>query len=285
MRSLTSQILCHDAGMEQLRGKVAVVTGAGSGIGRALVAKLTAEEMRVVAADVEGEALADLSDVSTFVTDVSNADDVAALADYAFTAHGAVDVLCSNAGVFCGGLMWERPESDFAWTLGVNLWGILHATRAFVPRMIEAGTPGHIVNTVSMAGLCTNAFSGPYTISKFAAMAATECLAYDLAATGAPIKVSAVVPGAVKTRIAESDRNRPAHLAAERSDDAAFVEQALGDLTFGYGAPPEEVAQLIVDAITTDQFLVPTRPSFEDQLRARFDGLVAKRLPDPAPFD
>ena len=94
-----------------------------------------------------------------------------------------------------------------------------------------------------------------------------------------------VVPGAVKTRIAESGRNRPSHLAADRSDDAMFVEQALGDLTFGYGAPPEEVAQLIVDAIKTEQFLVPTRPSFAEQLRARTDGLIARQLPDPPPFD
>jgi NAD(P)-dependent dehydrogenase (short-subunit alcohol dehydrogenase family) len=181
--------------------------------------------------------------------------------------------------------MWERPPSDFSWTLGVNLWGILNAIRAFVPRMLQAGTPAHIVNTVSMAGVCTNAFSGPYTISKFAAEAATECLAHDLRAINAPIKVSAVVPAAVDTRIASSARNRPQSLAAVRSDDAQFVEQALTDLTASQGAPPDAVAELIVDAIRTEQFLVPTKPSYAAQLRERFDALLERELPPMPTFD
>src|SRR6185437_7041412 len=192
----------------------------------ALVRRFVDEGMRVVAADIEGAALAEttarLDGTSSFVADVANVDDVDALAEHAFETFGATDVLCNNAGVFAGGLMWERPPSDFSWTLGVNLWGILHAIRAFVPRMLAAGTPAHIVNTVSMAGICTNAFSGPYTVSKFAAEAATECLAHDLRAINAPIKVSAVVPAAVDTRIASSARNRPQSLAAVRSDDAQF---------------------------------------------------------------
>ena len=119
-------------------------------------------------------------------------------------------MLCNNAGVFAGGLIWERPVSDFEWTLGVNLWGILHGIRAFVPRMLASRNgPAHIVNTVSMAGLCSTPFSAPYNVSKFAALAATECLAHDLAAVGAPIGVSVVVPSAVATRIGASGRNRP----------------------------------------------------------------------------
>jgi NAD(P)-dependent dehydrogenase (short-subunit alcohol dehydrogenase family) len=275
--------------MEQLQGKVAVVTGAGSGIGRALVRRFAGEGMRVVAADIEAAALAEtvegLTDTSSLVTDVSNFADVDALAEHAYETFGATDVLCNNAGVFAGGFMWERPPSDFEWTLGVNLWGILHAIRAFVPRMIAAGTPAHIVNTTSMAGMCTNAFSGPYTVSKFAAQAATECLAHDLRAIGAPINVSAVVPAAVDTRIAGSTRNRPATLAGARSDDAEFVEQALTDLTTTQGAPPEEVAGIIVDAIRAEQFLVPTKPSYAQQLRIRFDALNAKRLPPMPDFD
>ena len=275
--------------MEQLHGKVAVVTGAGSGIGRALVRRFAAEEMRVVAADIEAGALAEtvagLTATSTFVADVAKYDDVAALAEHAYETFGSTDVLCNNAGVFAGGLMWERPPSDFEWTLGVNLWGILNAIRAFVPRMLAAGTPSHIVNTTSMAGMCTNAFSGPYTVSKFAAQAATECLAHDLRAINAPIKVSAVVPAAVDTRIAASSRNRPAAMAAERSEDAQFVEQALTDLTTTQGAPPEEVAGIIVDAIRAEQFLIPTKPSYAAQLRVRFDGLIDKALPPMPDFD
>ncbi len=275
--------------MEQLHGKVAVVTGAASGIGRALAQRLDAEGMRVIAADVEsetiGETVATLERGSAFVADVSNETDVAALAEHAYEVHGTVDVLCNNAGVFAGGLMWERPASDFAWTLGVNLWGILHAIRVFVPRMLAAGTEAHIVNTVSMAGLCTNAYSGPYTVSKFAALAATECLAHDLTAVGAPIKVSAVVPGMVATRIGASSRNRPAELAAPRSDDAAFVEKVLADSTAATGAPPAEVAELIVDAIRTGQFLVPTRASYAQQIRERADALIARQLPAMPTFD
>jgi NAD(P)-dependent dehydrogenase (short-subunit alcohol dehydrogenase family) len=268
--------------MEQLHGKVAVVTGAASGIGWALAQHFVAEGMRVVAADVERVSSAG---VSAYIADVSRFDDVAALADFAYEAFGAVDVLCNNAGVFAGGLMWERPASDFTWTLGVNLWGILNGIRAFVPRMLEAGTPAHIVNTVSMSGLCTNAFSGPYTISKFAALAATECLAHDLRSMDAPIHVSAVVPGAVATSIGASGRNRPADLTATRTDDAAFVEQALVDLTSTRGAPPEEVAAMIVDAIRGEQFLVPTRPSYSEQIRIRADALIAKELPPMPAFD
>jgi NAD(P)-dependent dehydrogenase (short-subunit alcohol dehydrogenase family) len=282
-------ILCHHAPMEQLQGKVAVVTGAGSGIGRALVRRFAGEGMRVVAADIEGTALAEtvagLEHTSSFVADVSRFEAVDALAEHAYETFGSTDVLCNNAGVFAGGLMWERPPADFEWTLGVNLWGILHAIRAFVPRMLAAGTTAHIVNTTSMAGMCTNAFSGPYTVSKFAAQAATECLAHDLRAIGAPIKVSAVVPAAVDTRIAASGRNRPESLAAARSDDAQFVEQALTDLTTTVGAQPEEVAGIIVDAIRAEQFLVPTKPSYARQLRSRYDALVERELPAMPAFD
>lgn len=263
--------------MEDLNGKVAVVTGAASGIGRALVERLRTEGCEVVAADVEEAPGIIRADVSAY-------DDVAALANHVYDRHGHVDILCNNAGVFCGGLMWERPLEDFSWTLGVNLWGILHGIRAFVPRMVAAGTPGHIVNTVSMAGLCTNAFSGPYTISKFAALAATESLAHDLAASGAPIKVSAVVPGAVNTAIASSARNRPPVLAASRTEDAAFVDNVLADFT-SRGADPEDVAGMIVDAIHTEQFLVPTRPSYARLIRERSDALAERRLPPMPEFD
>jgi NAD(P)-dependent dehydrogenase (short-subunit alcohol dehydrogenase family) len=136
-----------------------------------------------------------------------------------------------------------------------------------------------------MAGLCSNAFSGPYTVSKFAALAATECLAHDLAAIGSPIRVSAVVPGAVDTRIADAARNRPSALAGGAGDDAAFVEQALRDLTSTQGAPPADVAGLIVDAVRSGQFLVPTRASFSEQLRNRCDALEGKQLPPMPAFD
>jgi NAD(P)-dependent dehydrogenase (short-subunit alcohol dehydrogenase family) len=278
--------------MQELNGKVAVVTGAGSGIGRALTQACAQEGMRVVAADVEAGALDDTmkllhdagADATSLVTDVGNFDAVAALADHAFTTYASVDVLCNNAGVFAGGLMWERPASDFQWTLDVNLWGILNGIRAFVPRMIELGTEAHIVNTVSMAGVCTTPYSGPYDVSKFAALAATECLAHDLAAVGANIKVSMLCPGLVATNIGLADRNRPDAMRVEMSPDAAFVTQVLSDET-AKGLPPAAVATMVLDAVRTERFFLPTNASHAPQLRERVDALLAGSLPPVPTFD
>lgn len=278
--------------MQELNGKVAVVTGAGSGIGRALTQACAEEGMRVVAADVEAGALDDTmkllhdagADATSLVTDVGNFDAVTALADHAFTTYASVDVLCNNAGVFAGGLMWERPASDFQWTLDVNLWGILNGIRAFVPRMIELGTEAHIVNTVSMAGVCTTPYSGPYDVSKFAALAATECLAHDLAAVGANIKVSMLCPGLVATNIGLADRNRPDAMRVEMSPDAAFVTQVLTDET-AKGLPPAAVATMVLDAVRTERFFLPTNASHAPQLRERVDALLAGDLPPVPTFD
>jgi NAD(P)-dependent dehydrogenase (short-subunit alcohol dehydrogenase family) len=275
--------------VQELAGKVAVVTGAGSGIGRSLVARFAHEDMRVVAADIEVGALRDTEalvagEVLAVPTDVTMRAEVERLAERAYDAFGAVDVLCNNAGVFQGGLLWECSDADFEWTLGVNLWGILHGIRAFVPRMLAAGNPGHVVNTVSMAGLASTPFSGPYNVSKFAAMAATECLAHDLATTGAPIKVSAVCPGLVDTAISRSRRNRPEDLVTEQTEGAAFVEQALAAGTAG-SLSPDAVADLVVEAIREERFLVPTRDSYARQLADRADDLVARRAPRSPTFD
>ncbi len=275
--------------MRDFEGKVAVVTGAASGIGRSLAGRLTVEGMHVVLADVEEPALREAvagigGDAVGFTTDVTSAGAVEELAQFAYDTFGAVHVLCNNAGVFQGGLLWECSDADFEWTFRVNLMGIVHGVRAFVPRMLAAETEGHIVNTVSMAGLATTPFSGPYDVSKFAAMAATECLAHDLAAVGAAIKVSAVVPGLVDTGISRSRRNRPVDLDSPQSEGGAFVEQALADGIAG-GMSPSAVADLVVDAIREEQFLVPTRPSYARQLAERTEDLVVKRLPRSPMFD
>ncbi len=280
--------------MHDLGGRTAVVTGAASGIGRSLARRFAAEGMRVVIADVEDAALretetlvrADIADAQVIaqVTDVTRLTAVEELADRAYEVFGAVDVLCNNAGVFQGGLLWECGDADFEWTLGVNLFGILHGVRAFVPRMLAAEADAHIVNTVSMAGLATTPYSGPYDVSKFAAMAATECLAHDLAAIGSRIRVSALCPSLVATAIGSSGRNRPAALASETTAAAAFVEQALTDSTAG-GLHPDAVAGMVVDAIRAEQFLVPTRESYARQITDRADDLVARRAPRSPAFD
>ena len=211
--------------MQEFRGKTAVVTGAGSGIGRALALGFAAEGMRVALADIDADDVEESagrpgrkvppSDVMAAVCDVSDPGSVNRLADSVFDRWGQVDVVCNNAGVFVGGLIWERPAVDFEFVLSANLWGILNGIRAFVPRMIAQGTEGHVVNTASVAGLFGAPFEAPYAISKFAAFAATESLAHDLQAVGSSIRASVLCPGMVTTNIIDSDRHRPDHLATE----------------------------------------------------------------------
>ena len=281
--------------MKDLVGRVAVVTGAGSGIGRALARRLAAEGMRVALADVDTAALGDTGrllieagidpgDVLAQPTDVRLEAEVDALADRVFREWGQVDVLCNNAGVFVGGFLWERPAADLEFVLGVNLWGILHGIRAFVPRMIAQGTPGHVVDTCSVAGLLGSPYAGPYGISKFAALAATETLAADLAAVGSEIKVTALCPGMVRTGIADDvDAHRPAALRTDPTADQAFVNEALVEVT-RQGIDPSEVARMVVDAIRDETFLLLTHPHHAQPLRDRAEELAAGRLPPRGDF-
>lgn len=282
--------------MEDLGGRVAVVTGAASGIGRALVERLAAEEMAVVAADVEAPALdevvAGLDGTGARVlgvrTDVTSPDEVEALAVRAVDELGGVHLVCANAGVFSGGLVWERTVADFEWTMAVNYFGIVNVIRALVPRMLAGGQEGHVVTTASMGGLVTNAYSGPYYGSKFAAVGLTECLAHDLAAVGAPIGVSCLVPSLVATGIGTSGRNRPERfvdrLHPDPTPDAEFVDAAIRESTAA-GMPPDDVAGLVVDAVRAGRFWIPTKPSYHDQIRGRHDDMQALRLPASPPLD
>jgi NAD(P)-dependent dehydrogenase (short-subunit alcohol dehydrogenase family) len=282
--------------MQIERGMVAVVTGAGSGIGRALCERAAARGMKVVGADVEEPKLSETIDeivrrggeAHGVPTDVSVPEQVERLADEAWSRYGGVNLLCNNAGVFSGGLMWERTLADWEWVMGVNLYGLVNAVRAFVPRLLAAGGPAHIVNTASMGGLVTGGFSGPYFTSKFAAVGLTECLAHDLRITGAPIGVSTLVPSLVATGIADSQRNRPERWVdrdAVRKEDEEFVLAAMTDATLGAGMPPAEVAELVFDAVEREQFWIPTKPSYHDQIRARHDDMQALRHPAPADLD
>ncbi|MEU5877501.1 SDR family NAD(P)-dependent oxidoreductase [Spirillospora sp. NPDC047279] len=282
--------------MEELKDRVAVVTGAGSGIGRAMTRRFAAEGMRVALADVEEDALAgtrDLLDgdgvpagsVTSQVTDVGDEAAVAALADHVYDAFGAAHVLCANAGVFAGGQMWSRSAADFEWVLRVNLWGVLHTVRAFVPRMVEQDTEGHVVVTSSVAGLFGAPFSSPYTISKFAAYAAAETLAHEFVITGSKLRASVLCPGGVTTRIHESGRNRPAGLPASApTDTEAFVDQVIADTVTG-GIPPEDVAGHVVDAIRAERFLILTHDAYAPGLTARAEALAAGRLPALPDFE
>jgi NAD(P)-dependent dehydrogenase (short-subunit alcohol dehydrogenase family) len=273
--------------MEQLSGRVAVVTGAGSGIGRALVRRFVDEAMSVVAADVEASALDETvagTEAVPVVCDVSDVDAVEALAATTYDRFGAAHLVCANAGVFQGGVSWERNVEDWRWVLGVNLWGVIHTVKAFVPRMVEGGDEGHVVVTSSMAGLACAPFSGPYQTSKFGAYAVAESLAHDLRASGVSIGVSALCPGAVDTRIAGSRRNRPAALPAKGGEDVDFVEGALADMTSQRGIEPSEVADRVVGGVQAGDFLIPTNDAYADQLRVHVDGQIARHLPPMADF-
>jgi NAD(P)-dependent dehydrogenase (short-subunit alcohol dehydrogenase family) len=210
------------------------------------------------------------------------------LADLAFDRHGDVALLCNNAGVFSGGLLWERSLEDFEWVIGVNVYGIVHAIRSFVPRLLTQGSESHIVNTASMGGLITNAYSGPYYASKFAAVGLTECLAHDLAGIDARVGVSVLVPSLIATNIGTSERNRLERYVDRRNPDmtpdAAYVTQALRDSTAG-GMSPDEVAVLVFEAVRARQFYIPTKPSYHDQITQRYEDMMAKRLPRAPTID
>jgi NAD(P)-dependent dehydrogenase (short-subunit alcohol dehydrogenase family) len=280
--------------MERFADRVAVVTGAGSGIGRALAKHAAREGMRVVIADVELSALEESAaevesagaEVVVVPTDVSRPDQVDALADLAYERFGAVHVLCNNAGVFQAGITWQRELADWEWVMGVNFWGVLHGIRSFVPRMIEAGDEGHVVNTSSVAGLITGGYSAPYIASKFAVLALTECLAHDLRAEGTGVGASVLVPGLVDTKIAYSTRNRPDEPPGEaQAPDHHLVEQALRDMLERGGRPPDEVAGLVFDAVRSGRFFITTSDATESMLRERFDAVLAGDLPPISQWD
>ena len=256
--------------MESLRDRVAVVTGGGNGIGRALVDVFAREGARIVVADIEearaievaeavrgrgGQALA----VRTDVTDLAQ---VQALADRAFSDFGGVDVLCNNAGVAIWGSLAEATHRDWQWVLGVNLWGVIHGLEAFLPRMIAGNRRGHVVNTASMAGLVATRGLGIYNTSKYAVVGLSETLAKDLAPHG--IGVSVLCPMGVATRIRASDRNRPPHLRNERADAAAPV--ALDGDTLAPGV----VAEMVLSAILENRLYVITHHEALEPIRRRF---------------
>src|SRR6516164_1440114 len=229
--------------MKEFQGKVAVVTGAASGIGRALAEKSAQEGMKVVLADVEESALWQAeyelqvsgAQVLAVRTDVSQAGEVEALAKITFDTYGAVHLLFNNAGVGGGTTVWESSLADWEWVLGVNLGGVIHGIHCFVPRMLAQGSEGHIVNTASSTGLVASSGLGIYKVSKHGVVTLSETLACELAARGARLKASVLCPEWVNTRIMDAERNRPQalqnvpeeqHMSPEKVAMAETVRQA-----------------------------------------------------------
>jgi NAD(P)-dependent dehydrogenase (short-subunit alcohol dehydrogenase family) len=257
--------------MQELKGKVAVITGAASGIGRAMARALGAEGMNVMLADIEAGALEEARSsleaegvkAATCLCDVSQVDAVGRLAEETRAAFGSVHVLCNNAGVFAGGTAWGTTLADYEWILGVNVWGIIHGLHTFVPILLEQDEPAHIVNTASMAGLTSGPMTAAYFMSKHAAVSLSESLFHELSARQSKIGVSVVCPELIATRIGEADRNRPQHLKREDGDElppeTTMVEQAIRDATLT-GADPSVIANRMVDAIRENRFWVVPPP-------------------------
>jgi NAD(P)-dependent dehydrogenase (short-subunit alcohol dehydrogenase family) len=269
--------------LRELNGKVAVITGAAGGIGAALAEGFAARGMKVVAADInEDGARATAKRIGASASgrgvDVAREDSVAALADYAFDTHGQVDLLINNAGVFQGGLSWERSVEDWNWTLGVNVYGIIHAIRSFVPRMNAQGTEGHIVNTASVAAFVPAPFSSPYIVSKCAALSLSECLAMDLEVVGSKIGASVLVPSAFDTGIARTSSVRAERFGRDETEDGGMTVEALAEIT-STGLKPEEAVAPVIKAVTEGTFLIPTKPSYADQIRHHADGLISREVP------
>ena len=303
--------------MDDFSGKVAVITGAASGIGLGLARTAAREGMRVVMADIETGALDDAAaevaglgtEVLAVPTDVSDAAAVEDLASAAFDTFGGAHLVCLNAGVFQAGVSWQRTEADWAWVLGVNLWGPIHGVRAFMPRLIDQGEPAHVVITSSMAGMLTVAYSGPYVVSKFAAAALAECVAHDVRAQAIEhIGVSCLVPGSVDTRIGWSDRNRPPPPVDSASSvsagsgsakppaayeppseataaDHVFVAQTLQEMTSTQGRPPDEAAEMVFAGVRAGDFWIPTTESYEALLEPRHAAILQRALSSSAEFD
>jgi NAD(P)-dependent dehydrogenase (short-subunit alcohol dehydrogenase family) len=265
--------------LEELQGKVAVVTGGASGIGLALVERLVAEGMRVVLADVDEPRLRDVTarlseggaDVASEVCDTSSEAAVGDLAEAVLARFGAAHLLVNNAGIIGIGDAWTEPMSLWHRVVGVNLYGVVHGIRAFLPIMTEQGV-GHIVNTASMAGLVAVPGAAPYNVTKHGVVALSEGLFLELAAIGSPVGVSVLCPGFVRTRLAEPEPTEVASPIGALMGDAlrAGVEA---------GVPPEDVAAQVVDAVRAGRFWILTHPDMRELPVERMRRAAAQENP------
>jgi NAD(P)-dependent dehydrogenase (short-subunit alcohol dehydrogenase family) len=268
--------------MEQLDDKVAVVTGSASGIGYALADALLHAGGRVVLADIEAPALDDARQrlamahgdrVFAVVTDVSDLGSVEKLAAAAVDHCGHVDILCNNAGVSTFNTIDHLTIDDWRWVVSVDLWGAIHGVHTFLPVFARQGTPAHIVNTASIAGVVSGvAYLGPYAVSKVGVVSLSETLRQEFEMTGRPIGVSVLCPSATNTNCMEGERNRPGLLGIEaRTPDAEQWRLAIrSGFTGPAGKEPEEVAAMVVDAIRRNRFWVISHGDLRPSLERRF---------------
>ncbi len=277
--------------MKEFKDRVAVVTGGASGIGRAMAERFGAEGMKVVLADVEEGALRQAEaefrekgiDVLGVQTDVSKPEEVEKLAQQTLNAFGAVHIVCNNAGVAgAWGPTWESTLKDWDWIMGVNLWGVIHGVRTFLPIMLEQGDEGHIVNTASLAGLMRGA--GIYGVTKQAVVALSESLYNELHMANAKVGVSVLCPGWVNTKILDAPRNRPALLANAAEPGPDPQRDAATEMIRNFlknGMDPAAIADQVLEAIRDEKLYIITHPEMDVIIRERFDNILARENPVP----
>jgi NAD(P)-dependent dehydrogenase (short-subunit alcohol dehydrogenase family) len=269
--------------MNTLRGKTAAVTGAASGLGRAMALAFANEGMNLALADVDEKGLiltkedVEKKGVKAFSmrVDVSKGADVDAFAASLKEVH----VVCNNAGVSPVGPLWENTSADWQWALGVNLWGVIHGVRAFVPRLVAQGE-GHVVNTASVAGLISPPGMGVYNVTKHAVVALSESLHHDLAVQGSPVGVSVLCPAYVPTGISNSERNRPQELANPAlSERQKALKENLKQAVSSGKLTADDVARAVVAAIKEKRFYILTHPRIKGAIQARMEDVLQERTP------
>lgn len=280
--------------MRELHGKVAVVTGAASGMGRAFAQRFAREGMRMVLADVDGSAIEQLAsqlrsdgqEAVSVATDVSQAEEVEKLARATLDAYGKVHLVCNNAGVSGGRgharfhvyedppAIWEATLNDWHWITGVNYWGVAHGIRVFVPILLAQGEDGHVVNTASISGLVPG--GNVYGATKHAVVSMSESLRLDLERRGSKLGVTCLCPTLINTNIYTGFRTRPMAL---RDEEAPPSDQELERLRqiYATGMAPESVAELLLQAVLENEFYVVPNRSADPRIRARMEAILNRR--------
>jgi len=279
--------------MDRLADRVAWISGGASGIGLAIAHRLADEKVKLVLVDIEQTALAAAeaalktkgASVLAIRADVSSGEQVAAAAKRARDTFGVVHIIVNNAGVGGnGGPMWNISEGDWQWALGVNLWGVIHGIRHLLPALVESGEEGHVVNTASMAGLTSTPFMGPYTATKHAVVAMSECLAKELELTKSKVKVSVLCPGFVQTNISTSDRNRAADYGSQTHTPGSEKFRMVLQNLVNAGQPAAKVGDNVVDAIKTNKFYILTHPEMKPAIEHRMRQILDEQPPGIDPM-